>query len=80
MRDSGQLFVVRTGKGTVSGACNPSHPPQDFTDSLCLARRWPRQHSGWESVTYHGKRYQLFGGVHVYWFICLDHPLKRRPS
>ena len=73
-----QMLVVRTGKG------NPTHdslrdnknPMTDFTDSVEIVNRVPRQHSGWQSVTYKGKRYQLFGGIHVFWFICLDHPIK----
>ena len=73
-----QQFVVRSGKGTIRLA-DPVHaanPMQEFTDSIAIVERVPRQHSNWQSVTYKGKRYQLFGGVRTFWFICLDHPLK----
>ena len=46
---------------------------------LTIIQRVPRQHSGWESVTYQNKRYQLFGGVRVNHFIDIANPLKRRP-
>lgn len=38
--------------------------------------RSTRQHSGWESCTYRGKRYQVFGGVRTYQFIDLANPIK----
>lgn len=65
-------FHVRTGLG------NPKSDGDGFTDDVELATRSVRQHTGWLSVTYKEKRYQLFGGVHVPHFICLDHPLKPR--
>jgi hypothetical protein len=38
--------------------------------------RTPRQHAGWQSVRYQGKRYQLFGGVRVNEFIDVANPLR----
>jgi len=43
-----------------------------------LIERIPRQHKGWQSVTYKGKRYQVFGGIRNYEFIDLSNPLKTR--
>lgn len=68
-----QQFFVRTGKGTVLS-------DGSFTDVVETVSRSVRKHSGWESVRYKGKRYQLHGGVHVFWFICLDHPIKRKQN
>lgn len=75
-----QMFVVRTGHGDVShdSQRDPKNPQTDFTDSVEIAERVVRQHSGWQSVRYKGKRYQLYGGVHVFWFICLNSPIKRK--
>jgi hypothetical protein len=73
-----QMFVVRTGKGDVSRHQDPKNPMTEFTDSVEIAQRIPRQHAGWQSVTYKGKRYQLFGGTHVFWFICLNSPIKTK--
>lgn len=67
-----QTFDVRTGKGTVS-----LHTGK-FNDVVTTAQRVPRQHRNWQSVTYKGKRYQLFGGIHTNWFICLNSPIKGR--
>lgn len=64
-----QLFTVRSGKGTV-------RPDGTFTDEIEKVSRVPRQHKGWESVTYKGQRYQLHGGIHTEWFICLTTPIK----
>lgn len=63
---------VLTGKGTVS-----REPTQqsDFTDHVEWITRIPRQHNGWQSVTYKGKRYQLHGGIHTNYFISLLSPL-----
>jgi hypothetical protein len=33
--------------------------------------RKPRQHAGWKSVKYKGKRYQLLGGIRTQQFITL---------
>jgi hypothetical protein len=40
--------------------------------------RSPRQHRGWESVTFQGKRYQVFGGIRGPEFIDLANPLRSR--
>jgi hypothetical protein len=37
-----------------------------------------RQHSGWQSAHYKGKRYQVFGGVRVPFFIDLLNPISGR--
>lgn len=72
-----QPFVVRTGEGgQATGTTSWINPMGQFTDSTCVVRRVPRQHKGWQSVSYKGKRYQLFGGFHVYWFICLNSPIE----
>lgn len=68
------LIHVRQGDGNPTKDCN------GFTDTTTTANREPRQHKNWQSVTYKGKRYQLFGGVHVPLFICLNHPLKPRST
>ena len=67
-----QRFDVRTGLGTVRMSDGT------FTDIVEVAERVPRQHRNWQSVTYKGKRYQLFGGIHTNWFICLNSPIKGR--
>ena len=74
-----QMFVVRSGIGTVrlSDPVHDASPKQQFTDSIGIAERVPRKHSAWESVKYKGQRYQLHGGVRTFWFICLNHPLKK---
>jgi hypothetical protein len=36
------------------------------------------QHKGWQSITYSGKRYQLFGGVRGGYFINLGRPITRQ--
>lgn len=63
---------VRTGLGTVTRDGNW------FTDFVKTINRVPRQHKGWQSVTYKGKRYQLYGGVHVLSFICLNNPIGKK--
>jgi len=65
-----QTFDVRTGLGTVRLSDGV------FTDVLTTATRAVRQHSGWQSVRYKGQRFQLFGGIHTNWFICLNSPIK----
>ena len=67
-----QTFDVRSGEGTVRLSDGT------FTDVITTAQRAVRQHAGWQSVTYQGKRYQLFGGIHTNWFICLNSPIKGR--
>ena len=67
-------FVVRSGKGTVADvALDPSGG--EFTDQVGTACRVPRRHQGWDSVTYKGRRYQLFGGVRTSHFIDLSNPI-----
>lgn len=43
-----------------------------------FASRVPRQHKGWQSIKYQGKRYQLFGGIREVEFIDLCHPIKAK--
>lgn len=64
---------IRTGLGTVR---------QDgtFTDLVRIARRCPRQHSGWQSVTFEGMRYELHGGIRTNLFICLNNPIRKPRS
>lgn len=38
--------------------------------------RTVRQHSGWQSVRYNGRRYQLFGGIRNREFIDISNPIK----
>lgn len=66
-----EVVVVRSGKGTVDGGSS-------FTDIVETVVVSVRKHSGWESATYKGKRYQVFGGIRNPLFIVLDHPLKGR--
>ena len=63
-------FVVRSGGGTVLN-------DGTFTDVVDVVSRTPRQHFGWQSVTYRSKRYQLFGGIHTAYFINLSNPIRR---
>jgi len=42
------------------------------------AERAPRWHTGWQSVTYKGSRYQLHGGIRNPLFINIKHPIKGR--
>lgn len=74
MNDVQGNIRVRTGLG------NPKGDGTGFTDEIETIARTPRQHKGWESVNYKGKRYQLHGGVHTPWFICLNSPItKKKP-
>lgn len=66
---------VRTGVGTIASL---GLDEREFTDTIETVWRIPRKHTGWESVRYKGKRYQLFGGCYVNWFICLNSPIKGR--
>ncbi len=61
---------VRTGAGTVSW------DGETFTDTVEIANRAPRSHTGWQSITYKRKRYQLFGNVRTPFFICLSNPIR----
>lgn len=62
---------VRSGLGTVTH-------DGEFTDVIDTITRVPKQHKGWESVTYEKRRYQVFGGVRTPYFINLQNPLRRR--
>ena len=42
------------------------------------ATRAPRFHACWQSVTYKGQRYQLYGGIRNPLFINIKHPIKGR--
>lgn len=66
-------FAVRTGLGTVK-------EKGQFTDTLQHVRRAVRQHSGWQSVRYAGKRFQLHGGIRTEAFICLNNPICKRSN
>lgn len=76
--ESQVLLTVRTGEGTVLPAESSFGDPgrgEQFTDTVEHVSRCPRQHSGWESVRYKGKRYQLKGGIRTGPFICLNNPI-----
>ena len=45
---------------------------------LATIQRTPRQHSGWVSIAFQGRRYQVFGGVRNPLFIDITSPLKQR--
>jgi len=45
---------------------------------LAVIDRIPQDHSGWQSIRWMGKRYQLFGGIRNPYFIDIANPLKRR--
>jgi len=65
-------LAVRSGIGTVL-------PNGDgFTDVVEWTSRVPRQHLGWSSVRYRGKRYQLHGRIRTPLFICLNTPIEKR--
>lgn len=53
-----------------------------YPDGRVIAEvfRHTRQHKGWESVTYKGKRYQVFGGIRNPEFIDISHPIVRRKN
>jgi hypothetical protein len=63
--------AVRTGRGSISYR---EVGPQ-FTDVVDEVDRVPRNHSGWQSVKYGRRRFQLFGGIRTPHFICLNSPL-----
>lgn len=74
-------IVVRSGTGSLF----PFRDSSDyydvvFNDELDKVIRSPRQHSGWQSVRYGRKRYQLFGGIHTPYFICLNSPIGKCPK
>jgi hypothetical protein len=75
MATTATTFHVRSGKG---GLRYNEHDEAVFTDSLTTATRGVRQHSGWQSVTYNGKRYVLMGGIRTPLWINLSMPIKGR--
>lgn len=73
MNEPTKLFV-RTGKGHYDSSI------KKFSDACDFIARIPRQHEGWDSITYRNQRYQLFGGIRTPWNICLDMPIKKGMS
>lgn len=71
-------LVVRSGKGRL--LYNHQHSyygeDSDFTDRVEIVDRIPRDHTGWQSIRYKSKRYQLFGGIRTPHFICLNSPIE----
>jgi hypothetical protein len=61
-------LVVRTGEnhGILIGG---------FGDGVEWIVRKPREHSGWQSVTYEGRRYKLWGGIRTNFWINLSMPI-----
>ena len=47
---------------------------------LCTIERTPQQHTGWQSVRWQGRRYQLFGGIRNPEFIDIANPLRTKLS
>lgn len=72
MTDKSVPLLVRKGTGTYYDDST------DFSDTCDRVRRVPRQHSGWQSITYKGKRYCLRGGFRTPYFICLNNPISTR--
>lgn len=64
-------FYVRSGDGAV-------REDGTWNDAIDLITRSVRQHSGWQSVIYKGKRYVLNGGIHNFYFINLKNPIKEK--
>lgn len=46
--------------------------------ALITIARAVRQHSGWQSVRFAGRRYQLFGGIRGPYYINLSQPLTKK--
>lgn len=69
--DKAVELVVRLGLGTVTDEVQ-------FSDKVEIVDRVPTFNVGWQSVTYKGRRYQLFGGIRTPFFICLNDPIKGR--
>ena len=65
-------LVVRSGIGRL--LYNGEDP--GFTDRVEIVDRIPRDHTGWQSIRYKSKRYQLFGGIRTPHFICLNSPIE----
>ena len=74
-------IAVRTGTGSIIYTENTKNTentwclPVGFTDEIEQIDRIPREHSGWKSICYKKRRYQLFGGVRTAYFICLNSPI-----
>ena len=66
-------LTVRTGTGTIR--YSGEELEEQFTDKIKTIWRVPRDHTGWQSIKYKGKRYQLFGGIRTEYFICLNSPI-----
>jgi len=62
------VLDVRSGGGTVNN-------DGIFNDVITVISRIPKQYSGWETVSYKGKRYHLHGGIRTNHFICLNNPI-----
>jgi len=45
---------------------------------LATIERVPQQHTGWQSVSWQGNRYQLFGGIRNPEFIDIANPIGGR--
>lgn len=76
-----QTFAVRSGSGYLRKyqlTLEQIQSGEEFSDTVEIAARQVQRHAGWQSVTYKGNRYQLFGGVCTFWFICLNSPLKKK--
>lgn len=71
------ILTVRSGQGTLTQR-SLHHAGDGFTDEIETIERTPRQHSGWQSITYKGKRYQLMGGIRTNFWINLTLPIKGR--
>ena len=68
------FLYVRSGKWDYKGTV----PESGFPDVVDQVERVPRHHSGWQSITYKGNRYQLMGGIRTYFWINLTMPIKGR--
>lgn len=70
-------LTVRSGTGTY----RPSSyygDSSEFSDTVDHVRRVPRDHVGWQSVFYKGRRYRLGGGFRTQYFICLNNPISNK--
>ena len=57
---------------------NRGHVTFEVHDGLAavdIQTRIPKHHAGWQSVTYRGRRYQLFGGIRARLFINVNRPI-----
>lgn len=51
-----------------------------FTNIVEIRTSAVTQHKGWQSVSYEGRRYQLYGGIRTPNWISLDNPIPTRRS